>query len=373
MKIAFDAKRAFHNHRGLGNYSRDTIRILHHFYPEEQLFLMNPKAKNSIPFIQNDDSVTSISPDSFGAKLFPALWRSRGMNVTLAKIQPDIYHGLSQELPLGIHKTGIRTVVTMHDTIFMRYPELYSTTYRAVFIKKNRYACKTADKIIAISEQTKQDVMTYFGANEQKIEVVYQGCNNIFRNKATLEEKNDIRVKYNLPSNYMLFVGAIEPRKNISSILRSMSEHQIDLPLVVVGHQTKYAETIVNLAERFQVKNRLLLLHNVSTNDLPAMYQMAKLFVYPSVFEGFGIPILEALCSGTPVITSRGSCFEETGGPFSKYINPTDYEELGNQIKTLLDDAAERQLMIKEGYKYAENFTDEKIAQSLHNVYSRFI
>ena len=369
MNIAFDAKRAFHNSRGLGNYSRDTIRLLSSFYPENNYLLFNPRDKRNIQFPLGE-STTEILPNSFLGRLFPSIWRSKGMCHQIRSSAVDVYHGLSQELPWGVKNTGARTVVTMHDAIFMRYPELYSSVYRAIFIQKNKYACKVADRIIAISEQTKRDIMEFFDADESKISVVYQGCNNIFREPISDEAKVRIRKKYNLPEHFLLNVGAIEKRKNVVLIVEAMQRKQINTHLVIVGKpDSSYFNEVSALISKYGLEQQVHFIHNAETVDLPVIYSLAEIFIYPSIFEGFGIPILEALCTGTPVISSVGSCFEETGGPNSRYIHPQDADELGDAILEILNDRLLRNEMKIKGLEFSEQFTDQHVAQNLMKVY----
>lgn len=369
MNIGFDAKRAFHNSRGLGNYSRDTIRILGTYFNENVYILFNPKVKNNIPF-QRSENTHSVTPNTILGTLFPSIWRSIGICKSIKKQKLDIYHGLSQELPWGIKKTGAKSIVTMHDAIFMRYPELYSRIYRAIFIKKNKYACKNANHIIAISEQTKRDIIKYFDAKETKISVVYQGCNYIFREPIFEDTKEKIRKKYNLPDTYILNVGAIEKRKNIALILEAMQLSKVKLHLLIVGKHTAYVAELKKRIIELELESQVTFLHNVETRDLPAIYNMAEIFIYPSIFEGFGIPILEALCTGTPVITSTGSCFEETGGAYSRYINPYDSKQLGSAINEIHNNDEMKLIMKAEGLKFAEKFTEKNIAKNLMDVYN---
>jgi len=370
MKIAFDAKRAFHNTRGLGNYSRDTIRLLSTFYPDNDYLLFNPSEKKNIvfPILSN---TTVVTPTSIIGKTFPALWRSRGMCNQLKQLNVDLYHGLSQELPIGIKGAGVKSIVTMHDAIFMRYPELYTSSYRAVFIQKNKYACRVADHIIAISEQTKRDIVKYFDADVNKVSVVYQGCNNIFRDPIKDEVKENVRLKYNLPRNFLLNVGAIEKRKNTGLIIEALHKSRIDIQLVIVGKPTDYINELKTLIGKYKLENQILFLHNVATADLPAIYSLAEIFVYPSIFEGFGIPILEALCTGTPVITSSGSCFEETGGEFTLYVNPNDSTALASLLANLHNNKSLLQLMSEKGLDYSGRFNDRNIANQLFNTYMK--
>lgn len=371
MRIGYDAKRLFCNHRGLGNYSRDLIRIMSSFYPGNTYHLYTPKIKIDVNIHSKNTSV--FQPGGIFKFLPDAVWRTYGINQAAQKNNDQIFHGLSQELPAGIHKTGIKSVITFHDAIFVRYPELYDAAYRKIFTLKNREAVKMSDKIIAISEQSKRDVMEFFGAPEEKVEVIYQGCNNIFREKQTELQIREVKQKYRLPNEYLLYVGAIEPRKNIATILEALSAYTIDFPLVVVGRETNYSQTLKEICVSRKIQDRVFFLTDVPTADLPALYQSAMTFVYPSIFEGFGIPLLEALVSNTPVISSIGSCFEESGGKFSKYVHPDSAEELGHTLLQVLNDADLRRIMQCEGLKHADKFTDDKIAQNLNHFYTRLL
>jgi glycosyltransferase involved in cell wall biosynthesis len=367
MKIGYDAKRLFCNHRGLGNYSRDLIRILSQYYPENQYDLFTPKIEIKVPV--NPQNTHIIQPDRIYKLLPSSIWRSIGLNANIKRRGDEIFHGLSQELPFGIEKLSIKKIITFHDAIFIRYPELYASSYRKIFRTKNIQSCRVADRIIAISEQSKRDAIEFFKADPTKVDVVYQGCNNIFREKTSDENKKQIKRKYNLPLDYMLFVGAIEPRKNIASILQAIYQEKIDIPLVVIGRETAYTSELKILVDKLQLSGQILFLHQVETIDLPAIYQVAQLFIYPSIFEGFGIPILEALCSETPVITSLGSCFEETGGKYSIYVEPQNSQEIGAAMQTILGDHNRQIKMKTEGLLYSKKFTDDKIANQLINLY----
>lgn len=358
MRVAFDAKRAYHNTRGLGNYSRDVIRLLTTYAPEHEYILCaQPTDRYTFP------NTRTLAPQGLW-RLFPGLWRSRGCLSALKGV--DIYHGLSGELPFGIHKTGIRTVVTMHDAIFVRYPELYSPTYRRLFTHKVQYACDIADTIIAISEQTKRDLVEFFHADERKIQVVYQGCSHIFREPVSEEQIAEVRKRYDLPEHYLLDVGAIEARKNLKNLIRALSAAHINTPLIAVGGASRYAEEAAALAKQEGVTLRLM--HGVPFRDFPALYKGAEVLCYPSIFEGFGIPILEAMCVGTPVVTSTGSCFAETGGDAALYADPSDIEQIGAQVYKALHDTALRQKMVEKGFQQAQKFTDEVVAANLRRV-----
>ena len=358
LRIALDAKRAYHNHRGLGNYSRDVIRLLTQYAPEnEYLLFAQPSERYSFAHTR------TIAPKGLWSCV-PSLWRTWGCVGELK--QADVYWGLSGELPIGIHKSGVKSIVTVHDAIFLRYPQLYSPTYRRLFARKMRYALQVADCIVAISEQTKRDIIHYFGTDAERIQVVYQGCNNRFREPVDASRVAAVRLQYALPDKYLLTVGAIEPRKNIRNLIEAMSLARIDVPLVAVGAYSKYAQQMAELAKERKVDLRFL--HSLPFADLPAVYKGAEVFCYPSIFEGFGIPILEAMCVGTSVLTSTGSCFTETGGRAALYANPHEPAEIAEELRTVLGDQALREQMIAEGYKQAKMFADDKVAANLIKI-----
>jgi len=220
--------------------------------------------------------------------------------------------------------------------------------------------------------RTKKDIIDFFNIPKDKIHVVYQTCNRIFFDAVHEEQKAAIRAKYELPKDYILIVGTIEERKNLLNLVKAIHNLQIGLHLVVVGKETPYAISVKEHIEKNKIEN-VWFLKKVPTQDLPALFQMASVFVYPSLFEGFGIPVLEALYSKTPVVTSKGSCFTEAGGPHTLYVDPHSPEEIGNAIAKILSDNKLRTTMVEEGYKYAQNFRPEIIAQNLMRVYKKVL
>ena len=368
MNIAFDAKRAFHNTRGLGNYSRDLIRILQE-HKVGKLFLFNPKPAKT-QRLTLDAQTTEITPQSFFWKKLKSLWRSVKITDIARQLPVDIYHGLSGEIPRNIHK-HVPTVVTIHDLIFMRYPQLYSYFDRKIHYRKFFYAAQHSQHIIAISEQTKRDIIHYLKVPESKITVVYQGCHQAFKQTYTEAEKAAVRAKYSLPARFVLNVGAIEPRKNALEIVKAIAPLS-DLSLVLVGAQTAYYQQIVAYCKAHNLSHRVLALKGVSMQELAMIYQQAEVFCYPSVFEGFGIPIIEALFSRVPVITSEGSCFAEAGGAHSCYIQlDKAADEIREAIQRISSDRVLREEMIEKGYTHAQRFTDEAVYQQLMAVYKK--
>jgi len=371
MRIGFDAKRAFLNNTGLGNYSRDTIRVLSHFYTTNKYFLYTTKNNKNpkLSFLKDSKNTYIRTPESLLNKALKAYWRSKSIVKDLFNNKIDIYHGLSHEIPLGIEKTSIKTVVTIHDLIFIRYPHLFKTIDRKIYYKKFKSACERANKIIAVSEQTKKDIIAFFDIPKNKITVVYQGCNKIFQNTVTDSIKREALSKYNIPNKYLLYVGAIEERKNLLTILKTLK----DLPkqrLVIIGNGKSYKVKCLRFISKNNLSDRVMFLSDLSLEEMAVLYQSAQVMIYPSIFEGFGIPILESLFSKTPVITSKGGCFSEAGGSNSKYINPLSVSEMKEAILEIQDSTELQNTMREKGFKYAQKFTDDKIAKNLMTVYN---
>jgi glycosyltransferase involved in cell wall biosynthesis len=366
MRIGFDAKRAFLNRSGLGNYSRDIIRSLHQAFPDNEYILYTPRI-GTLSFPDDKSFTVTGPPESFD-RLRQAYWRSVLLTDRIRQDNVDIYHGLSNELPRGIDKTGTKSVVTIHDLIFMRHPQWYRPIDRFIYRQKFSYSSRVADRVIAVSQQTKNDLVEYFGISDKKISVIYQGCNKAFYHKLNEQQKSETREKWNLPGEYLLYVGTVEERKNLLTLVKAIHQYRIMMPLVVVGRHRAYMKQVGKYIESEQIKN-ILFLEEVAVEDMPGIYQMAKIFIYPSVFEGFGIPILEAILSGVPVITSKGGCFSEVGGESSVYIDPSDPGELGAELLRLLDNSALRDQMTAAGLKHSGRFSNERIAEEIFGLY----
>tara|TARA_B100001115_G_C15812672_1_gene403091 strand:- start:120 stop:1244 length:1125 start_codon:yes stop_codon:yes gene_type:complete len=370
IKLGYDGKRAFFNNTGLGNYSRDTIRVVSKNFKDNKYFIYtsNNIKNKRLDFIKSNKNIYIKTPKNFFYKSFDFLWRSKKVIDDLLHDKIDIYHGLSNEIPYGIEVTGIKTIVTIHDLIFIRYPNLFQAFDRYIYFKKFKYACEKANKIIAVSTQTKKDIIKFFNISEDKITVIYQGCNNIFQKEITTDKQNLVAKKYNLPNKFLLYVGTIEERKNLLSLIKAIKKIP-NQKLVVIGNGKKYKKKCREYIRVNNLEKNILFINNLSLNEIRAIYAKAEIMIYPSIFEGFGIPILEALFSKVPVITSKNGCFSEAGGPHTSYINPLSSEEIKNEILKIQSSNEIRNKMIRNGYAYAQNFTDEKIANNLMKLY----
>ncbi len=377
MKIGFDAKRANANNTGLGNYSRFVIGALAEFAPENSYQLYVPRRRENMEYaelLRTFPALEQRLPASqFWRGLLSSLWRTFAIKGDLRREGVDIFHGLSNEIPLALRSSSVRSVVTIHDLIFLRYPKLYKPIDRWIYNLKFRYAARHADLVIAVSECTKRDIVELYGVAPERIEVVYQGCAPHFAVKCSDDAKRALRAKYNLPAKFILNLGTLEERKNLLLCVKSLEQLPSDIHLVACGRATPYSAEVMQYAQERGVADRITLLHNCSYGDLPALYQSSELFIYVSRYEGFGIPIIEALSSGVPVVAATGSCLEEAGGDAALYVSPDDVGECAEAIKRFLDDAELRNAAIERGYQHIKRFSKESIAQQLTALYNSIL
>jgi glycosyltransferase involved in cell wall biosynthesis len=372
MKIALDAKRALNNVAGLGQYSRILLNAFFRDFPEHEYHLFSSKTKELLQKEIKGNYKLHL-PESYFSKRVSAYWRSYGITYDLIKDSYDVYHGLSNELPLNISKaSSIKKIVTIHDVIFLKHPEQYSTIDRQIYDYKTRYAAENADIIIAISKETKSDLIKYYKIPEKKILVIYQSCDPSFYSEATPGKKTEVKKKYNLPEKYILNVSSFFSRKNHKAIIEAIHllKDKTDAHVVFIGGQGNIKEEIIFLVKNKKMENRFHFLSDVGNEDMPAIYQQASAFIYPSFFEGFGIPILEALFSKIPVITTKGGCFEEAGGSQSLYVNPSDSHELSEVLYKVLSDSELSNRMIQQGLVHANEMKDDVFAKKIMNIYN---
>ena len=371
LTIGYDAKRAVSNGTGLGNYCRTLLNDLGTIDTTDSFRLYVPDLGRDDLRSQLDmpRNMSFVTPANKLVKPLRSLWRIKGIVNDLKRDGVDIYHGLTGELPLGLSEAGIKSVVTIHDLIFMRCPEYYNPVDVAIYKWKFRNTCKQADRIIAISECTRRDIMELGEIDDSRIHVVYQSCDTRFRQQVSPEQKQDVRARYSLPKRYVLFVGTIEERKNALLAAQALPYLSDDIHLVLVGRQTAYAKTIFSFARQNGQANRIHMLSGVPTSDLYAIYQQAECFVYPSRYEGFGIPVIEAIQSRLPVIACTGSCLEEAGGPDNVYVDPDEPQEMAMAIKSITDNPDAARQIVTRSLDYIRRFENGNVAQEMLNVY----
>lgn len=397
MKIAFDAKRAYCNFTGLGNHSRTTLDILTHYYPENEYLLYTPKIKQNDVTVhyRQHQHLQTIMPTGM---VKGGLWRTFRLAGEAKKAKADVFHGLSNELPIGIHRSGVPSVVTIHDVAFKTFTEMYHWQDRQIYDMKWRYAVKHADRIIAISQCTKQDILRFYDVEEDKIDVVYQPVSPFYYERAEkmlsmgdekmMQQLSEKSIAAFLKSSsafsemlqqkasepFMLYVGSINSRKNLLGAVKAleMLPASVRIPLLIVGGGREYKREVEQYVNEHGLQQWCIFLTNVSNDQLHELYCNARLFVYPSFYEGFGLPLVEARLSGCPVISSNVSSLPEAAGRHALLVDSNDTQALSKAMDSLITDDKLHDSMAVESMKEAmDTLHPQVLAAQLMNVYKR--
>jgi glycosyltransferase involved in cell wall biosynthesis len=371
MRIGFDSKRLFNNFSGLGNYSRTLLRNLGKYFADHEYYLYSPRLNRTAEtsFFLDENPFYPRTSNS----LFKSYWRSYSIVNQLKKDKIELYHGLSHEIPAGLRKSKIKSIVTVHDLIFKIYPQLFNYLDRKIYDQKLKYCFTHTDKIIAISNNTKSDIINLYHIDPERIEVVYQPCDAIYYESLPAVNTDDILSRHNIPREYFICVGNIERRKNLKLIFEAYQQipYGRRTPLVIIGRGKKYGKELLGMIKEKGLENTVHWIYDLSDNrELKILYQRSQALLYPSLYEGFGLPVVEALLSKAPVITSNISALPEAGGPHSLYIDPAEPEALANAMIKVSDDSDLRKFMIKSGFEYAnQKFNERKTTRELMDCY----
>ena len=359
LKIGLDAKRIVRNGTGLGSYGRTLVNDLA-AYPLELCLYAPDQGRDQLrQQIRQQENVRFCYPAPSHLPFSKALWRSKGIVSDLKRDGIQLFHGLSGELPIGI----LKSVVTIHDLIFLRHPEFYHWIDTKIYAWKFRKTIQEADHIIAISACTKRDILEYGNVDESKISLIYQSCAPKFTSASAAKGGE----------RYILSVGSIEARKNILLAVKALPYLPDDVKLVIVGRHTPYTDEVSAYAEKAGLSHRIRIMHGVSDEALPKLYAEAEAFVYPSRYEGFGIPIIEAISCGLPVVACTGSCLEEAGGPDSLYVDPDDAEAMAHAIQQVLRGAEGREKRIENSQQYIKRFAGNDVAGQVVELYRKLL
>ncbi len=397
MKIAFDAKRAYCNFTGLGNHSRTTLDILTQYYPENEYLLYTPKIKQNdvTAHYRQHQHLQTIMPTGI---VKGGLWRTFRLADEVKKAKADVFHGLSNELPIGIHRNGVPSVVTIHDVAFKTFTEMYHWQDRQIYDVKWRYAVNHASSIIAISECTKQDILRFYNVPEEKVQVVYQPVSPFYYEQAEMMLQNTSsaaslqRMRASdeahsalctqkedgiaMQNPFMLYVGSINSRKNLLGAVKALEllPESVRIPLYIVGGGREYKREVEQYVHEHQLDKWCIFLTNVSNDQLHVLYRKALLFVYPSFYEGFGLPLVEARLSGCPVITSNVSSLPEAAGKHSLFASPDDPQALSYAMELLIiNDDLHSTLAMQSMKEALETLHPKVLAEQLMQVYGKVL
>lgn len=376
LTIGYDGKRAVENMTGLGNYSRVVLGTMSALYPDNRYVVMAPRMRPNprLEPLMMRENIEFAGPSTALGRRLPSWWRSVACVGTMGEAGLDLYHGLSNEIPLSSAMAPCPTVVTIHDLIWRRVPEDYNAVDRRLYEFKYGMSARRATRIIAISERTKSDIVSDWGIADDKIDVIYQGCDPIFGRAVTLDDRMRVREKYNLPARYIISVGTVAPRKNQMLAVRALESMPDDIRLVIVGgaHKT-YGAEIDRYIAAHGLGARVIRLDKVPFADLPALYACASLSSYTSRYEGFGLPVVESLSVGTPVVACTGSCLEEAGGPGAVYVAPDDVRGYAEAASAILSQQRLHDKLAERGRRYVARFNPADFATQTMKTYNKAI
>lgn len=348
MKIAFDAKRYYHNHTGLGNYSRTLVNDLTLQFSDVEAVLY--------------DSKTMERTFRLGRKA--------------AGEGCQLFHGLSNELPRDIVKTDISSVVTMHDVAWRTFPDMYKPWDRLIYDWKYGWSARHATRVVCISQSTKRDVMRFYDIPEERISVIYQSVGKHYY--TPMDDKEAERIVQTLPylkdRPYILTVGSINSRKNLLNMIKAYAAlPQKDRPVfVVVGNGREYRRKVEEYIKEKNLQNDIHIESNIHDGRvLQALYTRAMLLMYPSFYEGFGLPVVEASLQRCPVITSNVSSLPEAAGDAALQCNPASVGELTDALQLLLENEQERKWRGNDSYDYCMRmFHPDTLTRQMYEMYA---
>lgn len=292
----------------------------------------------------------------------PRLWTQAGLASEVLFSPPDVLFVPAHTMPV-IHRPGLKTVVTIHDLGVEFLREYHQFPHKLTLDKTTQFATKFATRLIAVSEFTRRTLIEKRGVPAERISVIYEGWDrDLFHHPPTTEIK-EVRSKYNLATDYLIFVGTIQPRKNLERLIEAFSKAKIGLDLVLVGKKGWLSESIYAAPRKFGVSSRVKFLGHMPNEDLAGLYGGSRALVFPSLYEGFGLPVLEGMACGTAVLTSKTTSLPEVGGKAALYVDPTDTASIKTGIESIATNDQLRGKLLSEGIKQIQKFSWKKAAK----------
>ena len=363
MDIAVEARYLVGNRTGVGRYLLNLLRFLPELSEEHEYFLYSNRFTEK-PI--EHDKINYVELE--GHRL---LWKHILLPIEQVKRKFDLVFIPSYSAPL--FSFG-KTVVTIHDLIATRHPEWTTKNQSFRFATVVKYAARKANYIIAVSEASRKDILELTGVAQDKVVVVYSGVDEHFQ-KLPSEHLIDFTKKYNLQQPFILYVGSIHPRRNIQKLIEAFvhlkKEKQIKHKLILIGLVLQQASQLTKWINDSNIAEDILSVGFVSDEDLVKFYNMADLFIYPSLYEGFGFPVLEAMACGTPVITSNVSSLPEVAGNAAILIDPLNVMEMADSIYRLISNSALRQEFVERGFERCKQFSWRQAAEETLNLFEK--
>jgi len=365
MRIGIDARLVFYSQAGIGQYILHLANGLAKVDQENEYVLLQSRRDHSTILEQpNFRRVSLWTPSHHRLERY-------ALNVELMRLGLDILHSPDFIPP---HRPGCRSVITIHDLAFLLYPH-FLTKESARYYGHIDQAVRWTDQIIAVSNSTKRDAMQHLGVPEDKITVVYEAANAIFRPIDQEVAREHVRKRHGVDGRFLLFVSTIEPRKNVPTLLRALRQltgcYKEDVHLILAGGKGWLFEDAFAEVEQLKLASRVHFVGHVSSDDLLYLYNAAELLAHPAFYEGFGLPPLEAMACGLPVIVSNVASLPEVVGDAGLLIDPHDVDELTVSMWRVLNEAETRREMREKGLRQAARFSWEKAASETAAIYKR--
>ena len=367
-RIGIDATALPPQPAGAGIYTINLIRSLAALDTDIEFYIFAQQSGRRLIETENIGLLNwVILPDKSPPRRL--IWEQTGLPGLVRKTELDLLHSLHYTRPVSLECSS---VVTFHDMTFFLYPKYHTFFKRMYFPAAMRKSARSADALISVSENTKKDIVQYLDVPDSKIHVVYHGVDNRFAPISDRGQLGAISQKYILPAEFILYVGVVEPRKNLISLLNvfhNLLKSFKNLRLVIAGQPGWGYNEVREIIAKLNLQDHVQLTGFIPPEDLPAIYNLARLFVYPSLYEGFGLPVLEAMACGTPTITTSTSSLPEIIGDAGKLVPPNDDRALLEAMQNLLEDEREQSKLSKKGLKRAARFTWDRAARETCTVY----
>ena len=375
-RIGIDVTSALSQGGGIGRYTRELVRALVAQDSQYQFRLFSAKISSPYPVTEPLPAATNrvthhMAPLS-ERWLYRIWYRARlPLPVQWVTGQLDLFH--SPDFVLPPVSDGIPTLLTIHDLSFIHYPDVFPPPLIVYLNRVVPWSVKRASHLLADSKATKEDLCAIWHVPAEKVTVLYSGVSDFFRPVVDEQVLTSMRQKYSLGKPYILAVGTVQPRKNYQMLIRAFRvvAEQLPMQLVIAGGQGWMEEEMLAEVRRQKLEERVSFIGFVDDNDLPAVYSAAALLAFPSIYEGFGLPILEAMACGTPALISNASCLPEVGGAAAVQLSPFDEPGWSRAMISLLGDKQKLAEMSAAGIMQAQRFSWDKAAKQLLEIYHR--
>lgn len=369
--IGFDGRTMGSQRTGVGFYSYNLAKELSKLLPEPLYIWSSWSALPEASLTSNVHRMDALPQTS--TSVFRFLWEHLAYPHKINKTPVDIMHFPAFVVPLW--RLDCPAVVTIHDLCIYRYPEFFSKFQQLNFRYILPKTVKRAERIIADSKSTKRDIIQFLNVDEDIIDVIYPAVDERFVGELSDSQRRNVIDKYDLPETYVLFTGTLEPRKNLINLLRAfeivVQKVDIDVQLLIIGRRGWLFDQTLEYARNSVCRERIRFLGYVDDEDMPYLYSLSTVFVYPSLYEGFGLPVLEAMSLGVPVITSNVSSLPEVAGDAALLVDPLDFKELAKTMVTVITDAYLRSFLSERGRTQAKKFSWSETAREIIACYNK--